>query len=203
VTRPGEHVSDRWAAWRAQVDLAEYEARWERMEAQGEAVHGEADLVCRYRPARVLDAGCGMGRVAAELARRGIEAAGADLDDDLLAVARRRWPDMQWIHADLATGDLDGPYDVVVMAGNVLLFARPQDRAAIVANLAAHLAPGGRLVAGSSLESGPGGLTLEAYEQACADAGLEVEDRWSTWERDPLEVTPRYAVVVARRPESG
>lgn len=200
MTRPGEQVSDRWAAWRAQVDLAEYEARWERMEAQGEAVHGEADLVCTYRPARVLDAGCGMGRVAVELDRRGIEAAGADLDDDLLAVARRRWPEMRWIHADLATGDLEGPYDVVVMAGNVLLFARPQDRAAIVANLAAHLAPGGRLISGSSLEPGPGGLTLEAYEQACADAGLDIEDRWSTWDRDPLDAAPRYAVVVARRP---
>jgi SAM-dependent methyltransferase len=195
-------VSQGWAAWREQVDLAEYESRWDRLEAGGGSVHGEADLVCSYDPVRVLDAGCGMGRVAIELDRRGIEAVGVDLDEDFLAVARRRSPRQRWIHADLAGGRLDGPYDVVVMAGNVLLFARETDRAAIVANLAAHLRPGGRLISGSTLERAAGGLTLAAYEQMCAAAGLEIEDRWSTWEREPLagDGTDSYAVVVARSP---
>jgi SAM-dependent methyltransferase len=202
MARPGEHVSDRWAAWRAQVDLDDYEARWQRMEAEGGSIHGEADLVCRYEPRHVLDAGCGMGRVALELDRRGIAAAGADLDDDLLAVARRRAPHLRWHHADLATGGLGGPYDVVVMAGNVMLFCRAEDRGPIVANLARHLQPGGRLVAGFSVERRSDAMTLDGYESHCRGAGLVVEDRWATWERDPLPgdtTQADYVVVVATR----
>jgi SAM-dependent methyltransferase len=202
MTRPGEHVSGRWAAWRAQVDLDEYEARWQRMEAAGGSIHGEADLICLYEPGHVLDAGCGMGRVALELDRRGIAVEGADLDDDLLTVARRRAPYLRWHHADLAADELGGPYDVVVMAGNVMLFCRPEDRAPIVVNLARHLETGGRLVAGFSLERSSGGITLAEYEAHCRAAGLAVEDRWATWGQDPLPDDPAaadYAVVVARR----
>lgn len=194
-------MSDRWAAWRASVDLAEYDERWRRMAAAGEPVHGEADLVAAYRPRRVLDAGCGTGRVAIELHRRGIDVVGADLDDDLLAVARRHAPAITWRHADLARDPLGGPYDVVVMAGNVPVFCRPGDRRALVANLAAHLEPGGRLIAGFSLESRDDAITLDDYEAACAAAGLHLEERWSTWDRaafPPADSRATYAVVVAR-----
>lgn len=193
-------MSDRWAAWRAEVDLAEYETRWQRLEAEGHATHGEADLVASYQPRTVLDAGCGMGRVAIELARRGIDADGADLDDDLLAVARRHAPSLRWHHADLATMDLDRRFDVVVMAGNVLLFCQAQVRADIVANLARHLEPGGRLIAGFSLERRSGALTLADYDASATAAALELEDRWSTWERSPFADGDRYAVTVFRRP---
>jgi SAM-dependent methyltransferase len=201
--RPGARVSDRWAAWRAAADLHEYETRWQRLEASGEAVHGEADLVRSFEPRRVLDAGCGMGRVAIELARHGIDVVGADLDDDLLAVARRHAPQLRWSHADLAVDPLGGPYDVAVMAGSVMVFCRPADRRPIVANLATHLVPGGRLVAGFPLEATPGALTAAEYADACVAAGLVVEARWSTWDRVPFDEhaspPPSYVVVVARR----
>lgn len=198
--RPGAHVSDRWAAWRAEVDLSEYETRWQRMEAEGQATHGEADLVARYAPRTVLDAGCGMGRVAIELARRGIDAEGADLDDDLLTVARRHAPHLAWHHADLATLELPRRFDVVVMAGNVLLFCRPQVRADIVANLARHVEPGGRLISGFSLERRAEALTLADYDDAAERVGLDLDDRWSTWECAPYQDGDRYAVSVFRRP---
>lgn len=41
----GRHVSDRWAAWRREIDLTEFHTRWARMEADGTAAHGEADLI--------------------------------------------------------------------------------------------------------------------------------------------------------------
>jgi SAM-dependent methyltransferase len=202
---PGQRVSDRWAQWRAGTDLDEYESRWNRLEAEGHATHGEADLICSLNPRRVLDAGCGMGRVAIELDRRGISAAGADLDDDLLEVARRHAPHISWILADLATDGLDDHYDVVVMAGNVMIFCRAEDRAPIVSNLAAHLEPGGHLIAGFALEPTIGALTLPEYETACAAAGLEIVQRLATWEGDPFPESPDladqgYAVVVARSP---
>ncbi len=200
-SRPGAHVSPRWAAWRAEVDLGEYENRWQRLETQGHATHGEADLVASYRPRTVLDAGCGMGRVAIELARRGLDPEGADLDDDLLAVARRLAPHLRWHHVDLATVRLGRRFDVVVMAGNVLLFCRPEVRSDIVANLVRHLEPGGRLISGFSLEHRTDALTLDEYDTAAQAAGVELESRWSTWDRVPFGDGDRYAVTVFRRPE--
>ena len=79
-------TSSAWRRWREQVDLDEYEARF----AVGDAVHGEADLVASLAPTSVLDAGCGTGRVAIELARRGIEVVGVDADPDMLERAERQ-----------------------------------------------------------------------------------------------------------------
>jgi len=189
-------VSDRWARWRAAIDLDDYDARWERMLVEGTAAHGEADFVEMLAPQSILDAGCGTGRVAIELARRGHTVVGADLDGDMIAVARRKAPDLEWYAEDLATMRLRHRFTVVVMAGNVLLFARPQDRDGIVRNLVAHLEPGGALVAGFSLEHG--GYRLDEYDTACAAAGLELSERFATWERERY-AGGEYHVSVHRR----
>ena len=194
--RPGAEVSERWMRWRRAIDLEDYDARWERMLASGDAAHGEADFVTTLGPTAVLDAGCGTGRVAIELARRGIEAVGVDLDRDMVDHARRKAPGLVWVHGDLATVQLGRTFPVVLMAGNVLLFARPQDRGAIVANLAGLVAPGGVMVAGFSLEQG--GYTLEEYDDHCAVAGLEVVERWCTWDRDPYGPGSDYHVSMSR-----
>jgi SAM-dependent methyltransferase len=196
VEGPGAEVSDRWAAWRRQVDLEEYESRWEHLAAAGEEVHGEADLIASLGPGPVLDAGCGTGRVAIELARRGIEVVGVDLDDDMVAVARRKAPELTWLAADLATIRLERRFPLIAMAGNVLLFARPADHGLIVHNLADHLQPGGLLVAGFSLE--PRGLTLETYDALCAAGGLELMERWSSWDRQAF-TAGAYQVSVHRQ----
>lgn len=200
---PGEHVSARWAEWRAQVDLDEYATRWHRLEAAGQAPHGEADLVERWladAPERsVLDAGCGTGRVAIELARRGIDVVGVDLDDDLLAYARADGPSIEWVSADLATMQLGRRFGVVVMVGNVLLFCRPEDRGAIVATCAEHLLAGGLLMAGFAVERVPGALDRDAYDQLAAAAGLEAVVRYSTWEGWADDGDGAYVVMVHRR----
>lgn len=192
---PGSEVSARWARWRRAIDLADYDARWERMLAEGRATHGEADFVELFGGRTVFDAGCGTGRVAIELAARGFDVVGVDLDVDMVDRARAKAPHLQWLCADLARVDLATTFDVVVMAGNVLLFARPQDRHSIVSNLARHVADGGVLIAGFSLESG--GYTLDEYDRSCEAAGLSLSERWSTWERTPF-AHGEYAVSVHR-----
>jgi len=186
------------------------------MAARGENVHGEADFVEALvpAPASVLDAGCGTGRVAIELARRGFEVVGVDLDPAMLAQARAKAPDLPWVQADLATVDVStgagtafghaadtasghpagGGFDVVVLAGNVMIFVEPGTEAAVVANLARHLAPGGALVAGFQLDRG---LDLATYDGHAVAAGLRLDQRWATWDRLPYQGGP-YAVSVHR-----
>jgi SAM-dependent methyltransferase len=176
---------------------AAYDRRFEELAASGADVHGEASFVASFEPAAVLDAGCGTGRVAIELARRGIDVVGVDADPMMLEVARRKGPDLAWVEHDLAILDLGRRFDVVVMAGNVLLFVVNGTEATILERLARHLVAGGRLVAGFSLGSG---LALDRYDAMADDAGLVLEDRFATWERAPFEAGADYAVSVHRAP---
>jgi SAM-dependent methyltransferase len=178
----------------------EYDERFTRLAAQGLDVHGEADLVTSLGLQRVLDAGCGTGRVAIELARRGVEVVGVDLDARMLATARDKAPSIQWIEADLAGVDIDRTFDGIVMAGNVMIFVTPGTEGVVVANLTRHLTEAGLLVAGFSL--GDGRLTLETYDDITARAGLVLVDRWSTWDRNPFTAGSDYAVSVHRKIES-
>lgn len=193
-----EHpVSQRWSEWREVTDLDEYYTRWRRLEATGRSPHGEVDFIESLQPRSVLDAGCGMGRVAAELARRGVDVVGVDLDNDLLAFARQADPAVPWIHADLATMHLDRRFEMVAMPGNVMVFCRPCDRRAIICNAAAHLEGRGVLVAGFELGPDSGALTLAEYDQHCTACGLELVERWATWQRD-LYQGGSYAVSLHR-----
>lgn len=178
---------------------SEYDARWEAMAARGESVHGEADFVQRLHPRSVLDAGCGTGRVAIELARRGIEAVGVDLDDAMLNVARSKAPDLVWVTADLVDVRLHRTFDVVVMPGNVMVFVDPGTERAVVANMADHVAPEGHLVAGFQLDRG---YPLARYDDDCTAAGLVLESRFSTWDGDPWVPAGKYAVSVHHRPRA-
>lgn len=197
MTDEGNAVSRRWSQWRATTDLDEYSTRWQRLEASGQPIHGEADLIESLQPASVLDAGCGMGRVAIELARRGIEVVGVDLDEDLLGFARRSAPSIAWAHADLATMELGRRFAVVAMVGNVMVFCRPEDRAAIVGAAARHLEPAGWLIAGFDVERHPGALTLEEYDAICSATGLELVRRSATWQGEPYD-GGGYAVSLHR-----
>jgi SAM-dependent methyltransferase len=188
---------NRWLA-RDTPRGAAYDERWERMASQGQNVHGEADFVTRLEPRTVLDAGCGTGRVAVELARRGIDVVGVDLDPAMLAVARDKSPDVTWIVGDLATVDLARRFDVVVLAGNVMIFLTPGSEMAVVANMARHVGPGGALVAGFQLR--PGGLDLATYDGHCRAAGLTSDGRWATWDQAPYRGGD-YAVCVHRHAE--
>jgi SAM-dependent methyltransferase len=174
---------------------AEYDARWSAMEARGESIHGEADFVQRLHPRTVLDAGCGTGRVAIELARRGVEVFGVDVDETMLDVARAKAPDLVWVTADLVDVRLDRVFDVVVMPGNVMIFVDPGTERSVVANMADHLVDGGHLVAGFQLDRG---YSLDRYDDDCAAAGLALESRFATWEGDPWVAGGTYAVSVHR-----
>jgi len=161
--------SNRWLATRS-VSGDAYDATYARRAAAGEDVHGEANFVQRFAPEAVLDAGCGTGRVGRELARRGLDVVGVDIDPEMLATARRVAPAMDWHLADLMTVDLARTFDAIVLAGNVMIFLTPGTEAAVVANMARHMRPNGLLIAGFQLM--PGRLTIERYDELATHAGL-------------------------------
>jgi ubiquinone/menaquinone biosynthesis C-methylase UbiE len=157
-------------------------------------LHEEADFVQSFKPRSVLDAGCGTGRVAIELARRGIEVVGVDVDQARLNVARETGPHLEWRLGDLATINLDRRFDAVVMAGNVVIFLAPGTEGTVLTNMARHLAPGGVLVTGFQLAMGY--LELDEYDRLAREAGLTLRERWSSWQRDRFDVHSNYAVSV-------
>jgi SAM-dependent methyltransferase len=166
-------------------------------------MHGEATFVEALGVRSVLDAGCGTGRVGIELARRGLDIVGVDADPAMLAAARAKAPELEWILADLSDftlpdGDGPGPrrFDAAVLAGNVMIFVVPGTEGAVLARVAAHLHPGGLIVAGFQLM--PGRLGLERYDGLASAAGLTLVGRFATWDRDPWTPGGDYAVSVHR-----
>jgi SAM-dependent methyltransferase len=186
----------------------EYAARFDRLAAAGAHVHGEADLVASLVPAgsRILDAGCGTGRVALRLAELGFDCVGTDIDPSMLEVARARGPALPWYEADLAALHLPGerPFDLVVSAGNVMPLLAAGTGPSVVANLAAVLVSGGLLVAGFGLDAAhlpipEPTVDLAEYDAWCAGAGLALEQRFGTWDAAPYEAAG-YAVSIHRKP---
>src|SRR5262249_39613478 len=147
----------------------------------GKNVHGEADFVSSFGVSSILDAGCGTGRVAIELARRSHEVVGVDADQAMLSIAEEKEPDLTWVLGDLAEVDLGRTFDAIVMAGNVMIFLAPGTESAVISNMARHLRDGGLCIAGFSLAKDR--LDLEGYDRFAAESGLSLVERWSTWDR--------------------
>jgi SAM-dependent methyltransferase len=202
-----EEHRTRWQELTGGTTGAEYAARISALAASGRDLHGEATLCASLvsGPARVLDAGCGTGRVGLRLAELGYDVVGVDADESMLAVAREQGPQLTWVHADLA--DLsaqvtEASYDLVILAGNVVPLLAPGTLPAVMETLASLLAPGGSLVAGFGLdrEHLPAGCpvtTVAEYDAACAH--LVLEDRFATWDQEPFTLDAGYAVSVHRR----
>src|SRR5437870_9086809 len=128
-----ETMSNRWLGSTDVPRGDDYDARFTTLAQTGQDVHGEAHFVTALGVSSVLDAGCGTGRVAIELARRGLEVVGLDGDPGMLSAARAKAPDLEWAEADLsdfALFEADGRsaprrFDVAVLAGNVMIFVVP------------------------------------------------------------------------------
>jgi SAM-dependent methyltransferase len=176
-------------------DGDQYQKRFDDLADAGEDVHGEAEFVMRWQPATVLDAGCGTGRVARELARRGVDVVGVDVDPSMIETARRLSPALEWAAADLVGLDLHRSFDVVVMAGNVPLFTPAGTHAALVEACARHLRHGGLLIAGFQVDRH---YELARYDDDCHRVGLMPMGRWGTWSGEAWEPDGTYAVSAHR-----
>ncbi len=93
----------------------------------------------------VLDLGCGTGIFSAALAARGAEVVGVDPAAAMLQIARARPEPVVWLEAPAQGLDLGRQFEAVVLTGHAFqTLLTAEDRAAVLATIARHLAPGGR-----------------------------------------------------------
>lgn len=195
----------RWFSHRTLEQREDYAHRFVRIAATGDDIDGEARFVDALadRGAAILDAGCGVGRVAARLAGCGHQAAGVDVDPILVGRGRQLYPELPLAVADLcevsptslAAAGLPGSYDLVVSAGNVMHFVAEATEAQVVASLATVLRPGGRAVFGFLTGRD---YTHDRLDLDAAAVGWIREHRFATWQCDPFGDDSDWAVSVYR-----
>jgi SAM-dependent methyltransferase len=96
---------------------------------------------------RILDLGCGGGRDAGDLARRGYCVVGVDRTSALLSAGRRRYPSLQLIRADLRHLPFQPmSFDGLWAAASLMHFPKPDARR-ILADLYQLVRPGGLFAA--------------------------------------------------------
>lgn len=191
----------RWETDTSEGHSEWYIERWRTMEAEGADMVGEARLVDAMLPrgARVLDAGCGPGRLAGWLHQQGHDAVGVDVDPKLIAAAEQDHPGPRYHVADLAHLDLPAvgetlPFDGAVLAGNVLAFVAPDTETDVLRRVADHVVPHGFVVVGFHVER----LPLDRFDRHVVDAGLEIDHRFATWDLKRWDDDADFAVTILR-----
>ena len=184
-----------------------YIKRFRNMAADGVDLHGEARFVDAmvHRGARILDAGCGPGRLAGRLAELGHDVVGVDLDPVLIAAARTDHPGPTWLVADLSELDLaangiEPAFDVVAAAGNVFGFLDPATRRQVLRRLGKVLSDDGRIVTGF----GSGGhYPFDEFFADVEAVGFITELRLSTWDLRPFTADSEFLVAVLALHDQG
>jgi magnesium-protoporphyrin O-methyltransferase len=94
------------------------------------------------RGARILDAGCGTGALAFELAARGADVVGVDISPQLIGIAQKRTPDAIARKVSFASGDMLDPalghFDHIV-AMDSMIYYTADDIAGILGGIAPRL----------------------------------------------------------------
>ena len=123
-----------------------------------------AEAVTSGGDARVLDAGCGAGRMSRYLADRGCSVQGVDLSPSMVAIARRDHRDLVFTVGSLT--DLPYPDDQFagVMLWYSIIHTPPTGQARIFAEATRVLRPGGHLLVGFQAGEGTRDLS-RAYRQ--------------------------------------
>lgn len=181
---------------------AAYIQRFRNLAAQGMDLVGEARLVDAMlrRRSRVLDAGCGPGRIGGFLADAGHHVVGVDVDPELIAAAEQDHPGPRWVVGDLAeldlpAGGITDPFDAIVCAGNVMTFLAPSTRTTALRRMRAHVAPDGRAAIGFGAGRG---YSFEDFLADAAAAGWVTDLLLSTWDLRPFTPDADFLVAILR-----
>ena len=159
--------TDPWAA-------NDYEKHFDFVTDYGIEVIG---LLSPQRGEKVLDLGCGTGRLTHEIAQRGADVTGVDHDDNMIAAARRNYPALRFDRADGEQPLGNRQYDAVFSNAALHWMTRA---ASVVQHIAAALHNGGRFVAEMG---GAGNIAIieRALDVACRELKLDQIDFTKRW----------------------
>jgi len=177
-----------------------YVERFRSMAAAGDDLAGEARFVDVMAPrgARILDAGCGPGRVGSALGQAGHDIVGVDVDPVLIGAAEEDHPGPRWLVGDLAELDLPARgitegFDVIVCAGNVMAFLATSTRSVVLERLRAHLRPNGRIAIGFGAGRG---YDFDDFIDDAGRAGLVVDVLFGSWDLRPFTDASEFLVSI-------
>ncbi|OCH82167.1 trans-aconitate 2-methyltransferase [Gordonia sp. UCD-TK1] len=179
-----------------------YVERFRALAREGNDLVGEARLIdtMASRGSRILDAGCGPGRVGGYLAEVGHDVVGVDVDPVLIQAAEEDHPGPRWLVNDLAELDLpargiDEPFDLIVSAGNVMAFLAPSTRVTVLERLRAHLRDDGRAVIGFGAGRD---YAFDEFLENAATAGFAQDLLLESWDVRPFTQKSEFLVAVLR-----
>lgn len=188
----------RWEGWQLEGSSAEAYERYLVPAATSRWAEHLIQLAAPTGGERVLDVGCGTGIVArtvAPLVGEQGSVTGLDINDDMLAVARRvtatARPPVDWRQGDAAALPFpDGSFDVLFCQYAMAFFP---DLAAALREMRRVLAPGGRLalMVGRPVEQNRVyGLIAESMARhAGPQAGVMMRSPFPSWTADDLRNT--------------
>lgn len=177
-----------------------YARRWKIMESQGQDINGEARLIdaMAERESRILDAGCGTGRLGGYLADRGHTVVGTDLDPILIQHAEAYHPNATWYVGDLSTDPIpEGDFSLAVSAGNVMGFLVPEGREAALRHIFDALATQGRFVVGFGAGRG---WNFDDFIETARGVGFTVDNLFESWDLRSYTEDSTFLVAVFSRP---
>jgi SAM-dependent methyltransferase len=180
------------AIWSAGALVSEYDNRV--------LEPAEVLLLARHREAftgRVLDAGCGAGRLLGYLVQLGADVVGVDISTEMVERCREHFPG-----ADVRVGDLaalgavtEGPFDVVLISDNLLDVFDDAERRRVLAEARGLLGPEGLLIFSShnlaSQSPSPGGEPSASPLQRVLGVLGHIANRSPVWMLQAIARFPR------------
>jgi trans-aconitate methyltransferase len=138
---------------------------------------GLVDLLAPKAGERILDLGCGTGALTAEIAARGAQTLGVDPSEEMIGLAKRKYPELKFEVADARTLKFEAEFDAV-FSNAVLHWIPEADQ--VIARVRRALKPAGRFVAEFG---GRGNIQrlVEGFHRAFAALGMREPEGVSPW----------------------
>ena len=140
----------------------------------GMPVEPVVDFLLPLAHGGALELAIGTGRIAVPLAERGVRVAGIDLSPDMVAQLQKKSDAVLVAIGDMTKTRVDGRFSLVYIVANSILNVTTQDgQVDVFANAAAHLEPGGCLVAETVV---PNARRLEVFDLSDTHVGVDEYD---------------------------